>query len=198
MKTSQITIEKNVFDLDKAGSKQKTTLTNGKEVTKFKKNKFKVDCLKFNNGLTLIPEYPGKDEANDFTSKCAKLTGEYTYLIPKEDKEKYSFGFGCGRGKGFAYYISAKSNIEDLTNYLNSIKTVKNWEQTVIKDFPRSELAKEANKGKVKGKAVTKVAKKGDKIEAEIFASNNQGKIDAIMKLNISDDKKAGLIVGLS
>ena len=198
MKASQITIEKNVFDLDKAGNKQKTKLKSGKEVTKFKKQQFKVDCFKFNNGLILIPEYPGKDKENNFASKCAKLTGDYTYLIPIEDKEKYNFGFGCGRGAGFAYYISAKSNIEDLTNYLNSIKVEKNWEKQVIKDFPRSELAKEANKGKVKGKAVTKVAKKGDKIEAEIFASNNQGKIDAIMKLNISDDKKAGLIVGLS
>ena len=198
MKTSQITIEKNVFDLDKAGNKQKTKLKSGKEVTKFRKQKFTVDCFKFNNGLILIPEYPGKDKENNFASKCAKLTGDYTYLIPIEDKEKYNFGFGCGRGAGFAYYISAKSNIEDLTNYLNSIKVVKNWEQQVIKDFPRSELHKEANKGKVKGKAVTKVAKKGDKIEAEIFASNNQGKIDAIMKLNISDDKKAELIVGLS
>ena len=198
MTTKEITIEKNVYDLDKAGNKQKTELKSGKEVTKFKKQQFKVDCLKFNNGLILIPEYPGKDKENDFASKCAKLTGEYTYLIPKETKEKYSFGFGCGRGAGFAYYISAKSNIEDLTNYLNSIKTVKNWEQTIIKDFPRSELAKQANKGKVKGKAITKVADKGDKIQAEIFASNNQGKIDAIMMLKISDDKKAGLIVGLS
>jgi hypothetical protein len=42
------------------------------------------------------------------------------------------------------------------------------------------------------------VMNKGDKIEAEIFASNNQGKIDAIMMLKISDDKKAELIVGLS
>ena len=198
MKKTEITIEKNVFDLDKSGNKQKTELKSGKEVTKFKKQQFKVDCLKFNNGLILIPEYPGKDKENNFASKCAKLTGDYTYLIPKEDKEKYNFGFGCGRGKGFAYYISAKSNIEDLTNYLNSIKVVKNWEQQVIKDFPRSELAKQANKGSTKGKAITKVANKGDKIEAEIFASNNQSKIDAIMKLSISDDKKAELIVGLS
>ena len=198
MKATQITIEKNVFDLDKSGNKQKAELKSGKEVTKFKKQQFKVDCLKFNKGLILIPEYPGKDKENNFASKCAKLTGDYTYLIPKEDKEKYNFGFGCGRGAGFAYYISAKSNIEDLTNYLNSIKVVKDWEKTVIKDFPRSELAKEANKGKVKGKAITKVANKGDKIEAEIFASNNQGKIDAIMMLKISDDKKAELIVGLS
>jgi len=198
MKGTEITIEKNVYDLDSKGNKQKTELKNGKEVTKFKKQKFNVECLKLNNGLVLIPAYPGKDKANDFASKSAKLTGEYTYLIPKETKEKYSFGRGCGFGANFAYYISAKSNIEDLINYLNSIKTVKNWEKQVIKDFPRSELAKEANKGKVKGKAITKVANKGDKIEAEIFASNNQGKIDAIMMLKISDDKKAELIVGLS
>lgn len=197
MKTSQITIEKNVYDLNKTGNRQKVELTNGKLVDKVKKQKFTVDALQFNNGLLLIPEYPGKDKVDKYKSLSAKLTGEFTYLIHEDIKKEYKF-MGCGRGANFAYYISAKNNIEGLINYLQSIKTDKSWENEVAKNHPRSELAKDANKDKPKGKAVKKVAAKGDQIEAEIFASNNQGKIDAIMKLNIDDDKKAELIVSLS
>jgi len=202
MTTKEITIEKNVYDLDKSGNKQDFELSNGKIVTKMKKKSFEVKQIEINKDLFLIPEYPGYDKNNNFKARSAKLFGDATYIIDDKVKRELKFR-SCGRKENFAFYIPVK-HVEKLMEYLKTFKVGNGWVKKYISDNPTSYLAEKngvAPKSK-KGRAIKKVAAKGDKIQMEeqdevIQAETFTAKIEAINKTSLSDADKKELIASL-
>ena len=187
MKTKQITITRNIPVLDTDGKRVKDDKT-GYNVTK--EISFKGTQVNFNNDLVLIPDY-GKDKRCPVQTAC-KLSGVYTKLIQNNLKAlKMNY---CGAADQYtgAYFGTKNTVIEEVMNYLQSIKADKNY----LSKIARIDEQRKAEKnGKKQGESIARVGARGDAIQAEqnLFTL----KSDKIMNLNISDDKKAELIASL-
>jgi len=159
MKKSEITIKRNVPILDENGKKIKDDKT-GYNVTE--QITFKGTKVEFSNDLVLIPDY-GKNKKCPVQTAC-KLSGKYTKLIRNNLKGlKMNYCYSADGYKG-AYFGTKKTNIEEVMDYLKSIKTDGKYLEKIAKvDAKR----KEEKSGTKQGEAVNKVGAKGDFIQLQ-------------------------------
>ena len=159
MKTSQITIKRNIPVLDETGKKIKDDKT-GYNVTE--EIKFKGTKHEFNNDLVLIPDY-GKDKRCPVQTAC-KLSGQYTKLIKNNLKAlNMNYCYSADSYKG-AYFGTKKTDVQEVMDYLQSVKVDKNYKAKITKiDAER----KAEKSGKRQGESVAKVGAKGDFIQLQ-------------------------------